>query len=872
MKQLLHSISALLWATAPIISTPAYGKNQLFVARHVHPLTINEDGSQLLALNSENGRLSVFATGEAPLLIQEIPVGMVPVSVRLRTPGEAWVVNELSDSISVVSLSRGVVIDTIQTGDEPGDVVFQNGQAFVSISRENKIEVFDVSTRTKVGDISLEGLFPRSLAISPDGEKIYVSFLHTSNGTTILPRDKAPPQDTPAWINPDLPDPPQTSRIVSTGHAEISYEVIDHDVAIISANNFTNIEYLGGLGTNIFNLAITDDGTLLAPNSEARNLIFFEPQLRGRFAKSRLTIVQGEYTTQLDLNPDPDEVFPEIDHAAAETALAQVMTTLPESDGTHAWLASFGSDRIARLRLDDQEIIGRIDLRENDSSSERNALTVRGPRGLAIHPTLPHLYVLNKLSHTLTTIDRESLSVISETPLGSFSDLDPGLKIGRGILSDARLSGNGSVSCATCHIDLERDGIAWDLGNPSSEMLTVKGAFLSLHLPDTFADRVMHPMKGPMVTQTLIGLSEQTKLHWRGDKPTIQSFNSTFPNLLGGSELPGVQMDLVAAYLDKLRHHPNPHLKLDRNLPEEVQGGNPTDGIAVFTLFDNHCSACHSLPSGTSNNIDIPSSVGSFQPLKDAPLRTTYHRLNLNPTPGARSLSGFGMGSDGSLHELPIGHPYSLHILDDIDRPLEVREKEKRDLAAFILAFDTGTAPAIGRSISFHSNESSHPGKLGQLSTLESQASLGIYSEVGVIAHGLIDGQRRSFHFDPETSRYQPDLSSGEPLSKNALLGSLNSGDALTFTGVPVGKTRLLSTDRNGNEVPDGSEPTPPLRILPDQSLLWPSSASNWFPEFSTNFLDWHPLTTQRQQSGDSIQHSPLRETSKVFFRLRPTQ
>jgi len=132
------------------------------------------------------------------------------------------------------------------------------------------------------------------------------------------------------------------------------------------------------------------------------------------------------------------------------------------------------------------------------------------------------LYVLNKLSSTLTVIDTATDAVDDELPLSSYDPMPRAVREGRGFLFDARISGNGTMSCGTCHIDADRDGLAWDLGDPGGEMLTVLGANLSVH-DTTPRPRVMHPMKGPMVTQTLRGMQTGAPFHWRGDKPTLQS-------------------------------------------------------------------------------------------------------------------------------------------------------------------------------------------------------------------------------------------------------------------------------------------------------------------------------------------------------------
>lgn len=72
-------------------------------------------------------------------------VGLEPVTVRARTDSEAWVVNHISDSVSIVDLDAMHVVATIYPGDEPCDVVFagQPELAFVSVSQENRVLVFD---------------------------------------------------------------------------------------------------------------------------------------------------------------------------------------------------------------------------------------------------------------------------------------------------------------------------------------------------------------------------------------------------------------------------------------------------------------------------------------------------------------------------------------------------------------------------------------------------------------------------------------------------------------------------------------------------------------------------------------------------------
>jgi len=96
-----------------------------FESGHVHPLAMTPDGTRLLAVNTADDQLAIFnVTGASPLLMAEIPVGLEPVSVAVRDNGEAWVVNQLSDDVSIVNLTTLNVRATLQVGDEPADVVF----------------------------------------------------------------------------------------------------------------------------------------------------------------------------------------------------------------------------------------------------------------------------------------------------------------------------------------------------------------------------------------------------------------------------------------------------------------------------------------------------------------------------------------------------------------------------------------------------------------------------------------------------------------------------------------------------------------------------------------------------------------------------
>ena len=157
---------------------------------HVSPLAMTPSGATLLAVNTADARLEVFDLGaKGPVPRGSVPVGLDPVSVRPRNEEEVWVVNHISDSVSVVDLPSMTVVATLRTLDEPADVVFAGDpqRAFISCSQANTILVVDpANLAAEPVLVPLEAEDPRAMAVSADGSKVYVAIFQSGNGTTAL--------------------------------------------------------------------------------------------------------------------------------------------------------------------------------------------------------------------------------------------------------------------------------------------------------------------------------------------------------------------------------------------------------------------------------------------------------------------------------------------------------------------------------------------------------------------------------------------------------------------------------------------------------------------------------------------------------------
>src|SRR6185369_13212391 len=199
-------------------------------------------------------------------------------------------------------------------------------------------------------------------------------------------------------------------------------------------------------------------------------------------------------------------------------------------------------------------VLARIELCPTAAGSDADPRRKRGPRGLALNASAHRLYVLNRIANSISILDTVNATVLKEIPVGSFDPTPAAVRQGRGFLYDAKLSGNGTMACAACHIDAEMDLIAWDLGDPTGQLQTNRTT--NPLLGGITNTSVFHPMKGPMTTQTLRGLNGLDPFHWRGDRTNFTHFNIAFPGLMGTSALTAGDMDAYREFINTINYEP----------------------------------------------------------------------------------------------------------------------------------------------------------------------------------------------------------------------------------------------------------------------------------------------------------------------------
>ncbi|WP_235685298.1 MULTISPECIES: YncE family protein [Corallococcus] len=911
-----------------------------FESAHVRPLALSPDGTKLFAVNTPDNRLAVFNVTNGGLsLVAEVPVGLEPVSVAARSDTEVWVVNHLSDSISVVSVSGTPhVVRTLLVGDEPRDVVFAgaNGHAFISTAHRGQqrtdpsiasvpgagdpqlstpgvgradIWVFNPASLgttlggTPVRILTLFGDTPRSLAVSPDKKTVYAAIAQSGNRTTTINMDSVCNgfgnagvclvlPDTFPWGNNlfpgGLPGPatnaqgakaPETGLIVqwnsTRGRWEdtlgrdwnngVRFNLPDKDVFAIDADGLQQQAFYTGVGTTVFNLATNPKtGVVYATNSDANNLTRFEgpgafggSTVQGNIAKMRITVIKGTSVSPRHLNKHLDYSklagAPGFDLTAKNHSLSTPTEMAISSDGAKLYVAAFSSSKVGVF---DTAALEADTFNPRTASANYIPVSGGGPSGLVLDEARNRLYVMTRFDNAVKVIDLATKGQVAAAAL--YNPEPDSVVQGRPLLYDANFSSaNGEASCASCHIFGDKDEIAWDLGNPDDPVSTNAidkrlassleiGAFRlftghpSSDINGTGNQDSFHPMKGPMTTQTLRGMSNSGAMHWRGDRSTgffgasaydealsFKNFIVAFQGLLGRATLPTeAEMNRFTSFQLQVQLPPNPIRNLDNSLTSTQAAGRDfffgsrrVDGLAIGTNTGFSCNGCHAIDAaqGFFGTDGHSSFEGISQIMKIPHVRNMYTKVGMfgfpdnsffqhpESGPTGDQIRGFGFTHDGAVDTLFRFFSAIVFSNTSIGGPLVGfrNDTDRRGVEAYMMAVDSDLAPIVGQQVTLTSTNGAAVGPRIDLLVARAKAPFvskllgGSTYEADLVAKAAIGTRVKGFLFDRVAGTWKPDDGTANitPQALRALANTL--GQEVTFTAVPPGSGTRIALDRN---------------------------------------------------------------------------
>ncbi len=905
------AVSGLVLAFSITLAVPALATDSsfwLFETGQVRPLAMTPDKKTLVAVNTPDNRLEIFdITARGLKHRKSVPVGMEPVAVAARGNHEVWVVNHLSDSVSIVDLSdkhSPSVVRTLLVGDEPRDIVFagpSRGRAFITTAHRGQnspidpalhtpgvgradVWVFDANhlgsslTGNPLTIISLFSDTPRALAVTPDGSRVYAAAFLSGNRTTVLSANNIPDGGPSAG---GLPPPnasasgvpqPEVGLIVKyngqhwvdelgrTWDHRVRLALPDKDVFVIDANAHPPVALPGtqgfrsGVGTVIFNMAVNPvSGKVYVSNTEALNEQRFEGPgllaghtLRGHLQESRITVIDGQSVLPRHLNKhiDYDTCCAPTPNPESERSLAMPLDMAISSDGQTLYVTAFGSSKIG--------VFSTAAL-ENDtfvpSSAHHIELSGGGPSGVLLDEARGRLYVLTRFDNSISIVD---VGTRSETGKVVMYNPEPAsIVAGRPFLYDARhTSSHGDSSCASCHIFGDFDGLAWDLGDPDGELIPIPGPFVALPPPP---DPMFHPMKGPMVTQSLRGLANHGAMHWRGDRtggneePHLQpdsgayneqkafkQFNGAFEGLLGrSSHLTEAEMQQFTDFILQLAYPPNPIRALDNSLtPGQAIARNMffnvRGTIGLFTCNDCH----HTDPNGNAEyGVARPGFFGADgrlllglpgvggQAFKVPQLRNLYQKVGMFGVPEdpdlhvgtdtsfmGDAIRGFGFLHDGSIDTINRFHsgPGFIQSPTNPDAPPVGPSGDalRMMMGDFLFAFDSNLAPIVGQQVTLTASNAQVANP--RIDLLMARANAG---ECDLVAKADRGNRIAGFLYQPSSGLFLQDRLSLPRVSDAWLRAEATSSQhEVTYTCAPPGAGLRMGLDRDSDGAGDGDE------------------------------------------------------------------
>ena len=921
IKQYLNAPAALIVASALITlsgcsndspstsNTPAVTSNTgfkfttntpsdfvTFESGQVRPLAMSADGKNLFAVNTPDNRLEIYKITATSLVHEHsVPVGMEPVAVASHPNGDVWVVNHLSDSVSIIDTSTASpsVKQTLLVGDEPRDIVFAGtnlSRAFISTAHRGQntpygpaqmpndpaeieqagigradVIVFDANNTgsgfggTPIARLSYFTDTPRALAVSPNNNSVYIAGFHTGNQTTTIHDGAvcdggdtagvcapgggplAPGGILAPNVNQEGISAPEVGIIVKYDGTkwrdennrdwsnQVLFNLPDTDVFAIDANNLTQTSAYASVGTVLFNMISNPvSGKLYVTNTDANNDVRFEgtrpagstvSTVVGNLHKARISIINpGNASVQTrHLNKHINYSIVPSPAGTKEKSLATPTGMAISNDGSTLYVAAFGSAKVGVFNTSSLE---------NNSftpdAANHISLTGGGPSGLVLNESRNQLFVFNRFDNSISIVDTSSQSEIRHYKL---HNPEPQSVVdGRPFLYDARqTSSNGEASCASCHVFGDLDSLAWDLGDPEG---TTKSN-PNIPGPVGGTSQIMHPMKGPMTTQSLRGLDNNGPMHWRGDRTAgrfandpasmdeagaFKEFNVAFAGLLGrDGPIATADMDAFTNFALQIHYPPNPNRPLDNSKTVMQQAGadfffNTPSTAGILT-----CNTCHVVDPaqgffGTNGQMSFENGTQEF---KIPHLRNMYQKVGMFGIPKmdgifigdsihrGDQIRGFGYTHDGSIDTLINFHNAILFNTTDAD---------ERNLAQFMHAMDSNLAPIIGQQITLQNNS---PASVNaRISLMTSQMDAGNNE---LIVKGNLAGVSHGW-FRQSDGSYQSDDAFINPISETQLLQQAQiSGQELTFTAVPVGTAIRMAVDRDNDLVLDQNDNCPDI-------------------------------------------------------------
>lgn len=588
-------------------------------------------------VNSDNDTVSCLSA-ETFALDFEKPVGDHPRTLAVSQDGTIWVTNQDDATVTVLD-GGGELLHTIQLpyGCKPFGIAMNasRGVAYVTLQGTGQLAELDLSNGSILRTVDA-GPWATGISIDPSGERIFVS----------------------RFISPEA-------------HGEV-VELDAENLAIVRTFELAmdpgpdTEASARGVPNYLRSVSVSPDGAFAWVPSKKDNTV------RGAALDGEALTFETSVRTilsLLDLDSNQEDLESRID--LNNRALGLSATFSPTGD--YVFVGLLGNNAVEVVDAYNGNVVSGI------------FELGKAPDGLVLDDA-GHLYVNSFLSRSVFVLDAVgvltstnfSLDLITETVVSTAEKLEPDVLLGKQVFYDAeddRMSQDGYISCAACHIDGFEDGRIWD-----------------------FTDRG-EGLRNTTSLQGKRGIG-QGRLHWSANFDEVQDFEHDIRGPFGGMGFLSEEdfndgtrntplgdtkagfspeLDALDAYLTSLDTvNASPFRNSDGTLTES--------GWRGLQLFERlGCQTCHSGPDFTDSAEGLVHDVGTITELSGGRLGETLDGIDTPTLRGVWETAPYlHDGSASTMYEVFIEkNDTELH---GATRALS--EEELDDLVSYMLQID----------------------------------------------------------------------------------------------------------------------------------------------------------------------------------------
>jgi len=526
-------------------------------------MVVNDVSGRAYCVNPDNDTVAAIDldTGQR---LWESPVGRHPSGIALANDGSLWVSCRDSDSLDLLDESgQSLGSLPLDYGARPVAVCATPDGASMLVSLEGgqSLARYAVASRASSGSVSL-GPWPRAIAITADGSRALVTRFISGEHTGSV-------------YDVSLGGGMSLSRVITLAR--------DHSVdGAASGRGVPN--YLAGI-------RISPDGgwawVVGKKDNTTRGTFFAPSMVPGQDSTVRAVLM----LINLAANAESLDRRFDIDNSESPSAVA--FSPL----GDYAFITLQGNNQVGVI-----DVLDFMDVNSPGAFLARWG-TGLAPQSIELAPASSRVVVKNFMDRSLSIFDAAdfllagSLNVpveVAETV--AHERLHPEVLRGKQVFynaADTRMSAEGYISCASCHIDGSHDGRTWDFTNRG---------------------------EGFRNTTDLRGRSGMGhgNVHWSANFDEIQDFENDIRAFFGGSGFlsdsehaatadplgapkAGLNDDLdaLAAYVSSLGS-----ASLPRNPAREPDGDLDAAALRGLNLFlAEGCATCHVPQTGFTDGL-----------------------------------------------------------------------------------------------------------------------------------------------------------------------------------------------------------------------------------------------------------------------------